>query len=141
MTAGAAVLRRRAYVELPIREDAERFRSREHREMTTPVTTTARPGAVRRAGGARFPLGRRWRQATLIIHIVASGAWIGIDVIVGVLVLTGRFGADREVRALAYRSLAAFVVIWVHDWPPRRERGEDVFVRIEDLSGEPERVS
>ena len=30
-------------------------------------------------------------------------------------------------------SLAAFVVIWVADWPPRRERGEDSFVRIEDL--------
>ena len=30
-------------------------------------------------------------------------------------------------------SLAAFVVIWVADWPPRRERGEDSFVRIEEL--------
>jgi hypothetical protein len=57
-------------------------------------------------------LGRRWRQVSLIIHIVAGGAWIGIDVIVAVLVLTGRFGADREIRALAYRSLATFVV-----WP------------------------
>jgi hypothetical protein len=38
-------------------------------------------------------------------------------------------------------SLAAFVVIWVRDWPDRRERGEDVFVRIEDLSEAPERVS
>ncbi len=33
-------------------------------------------------------------------------------------------------------SLAAFVVIWVHDWPPRRERGEDQFVRIEELATE-----
>lgn len=38
-------------------------------------------------------------------------------------------------------SLAAFIVIWVHDWPERRQRGEDVFVRIEDLSGAGERVS
>lgn len=36
------------------------------------------------------------------------------------------------VAALAC-SFAAFVVIWVHDWPPRR-RGEDQFVRIEDLA-------
>ena len=31
-------------------------------------------------------------------------------------------------------SLAAFVVIWVHDWPPRQVRGDDHFVRIEELS-------
>ncbi len=42
------------------------------------------------------------------------------------------------VLALAF-SLAAFVIIWVHDWPPRRARGEDQFVRIEDLvADEPE---
>lgn len=44
------------------------------------------------------------------------------------------------VLALA-ASLAAFVVIWVHDWPEKRERGEDVFVHIEELSQAPERVS
>lgn len=38
-------------------------------------------------------------------------------------------------------SLTAFVIIWVRDWPDRRERGEDVFVRIEDLTQAPERVS
>lgn len=30
-------------------------------------------------------------------------------------------------------SLAAFVVIWVHDWPTRPGPGDDQFVRIEDL--------
>jgi hypothetical protein len=30
-------------------------------------------------------------------------------------------------------SLAAFVVIWVYDWPPRRSRGDDRFVRFEEL--------
>ena len=30
-------------------------------------------------------------------------------------------------------SLAAFVVIWVSDWPPRRLTGEERFVRVEDL--------
>ncbi|MFC9972182.1 hypothetical protein ACFVH6_14975 [Spirillospora sp. NPDC127200] len=57
-------------------------------------------------------LGRRWRKATLILHIIAAGAWIGIDVIVAVLVVTGRFGASEEVRGLAYQALATFVV-----WP------------------------
>jgi hypothetical protein len=30
-------------------------------------------------------------------------------------------------------SLAAFVVIWVSDWPPRRSTVEERFVRIEEL--------
>jgi hypothetical protein len=57
-------------------------------------------------------LSRGWHRATLVTHIVACGAWIGIDVIVAVLVLTGWFGGDVGLRSLAYRALAAFVV-----WP------------------------
>ena len=30
-------------------------------------------------------------------------------------------------------SLAAFAVIWVSDWPPRRSTSEERFVRIEEL--------
>jgi hypothetical protein len=71
-------------------------------------------------------LGRSGAAAVLVIDAIG---------LIGVFVFT-----IGPVIALA-ASLAAFVVIWVHDWPPRRERGEDVFVRIEDLSGEPERVS
>lgn len=56
-------------------------------------------------------LSLRWRQTTLITHIVAAGAWIGIDVIVAVLVLVGWFGDDVETRSLAYRALAEFVVM------------------------------
>ena len=33
-------------------------------------------------------------------------------------------------------SLAAFAVIWVKDWPTRPERGEDRFVRIEELTAD-----
>ncbi|TYB44338.1 hypothetical protein FXF69_25175 [Actinomadura chibensis] len=47
-----------------------------------------------------------------MVHIVSAGAWIGIDVIVAVLVLTGRYGGSGDVRGLAYRALATFVV-----WP------------------------
>ncbi|MBO0814449.1 MAG: hypothetical protein J2P30_04755 [Actinobacteria bacterium] len=57
-------------------------------------------------------MGRRLRKATLAVHILAAGAWIGIDVIVAVLVLTGRFSGDVTVRSLAYRALATFAV-----WP------------------------
>ena len=59
-----------------------------------------------------FLLDRRWRRVTLILHIIAGGTWIGIDVMVAVLVWTGWFGADPETRGLAYRALAAFAV-----WP------------------------
>lgn len=71
-------------------------------------TTSTRPEAVART----FGLGRRWRRSVLVLHIVAAGGWIGIDVIAAVLVLAGRFGGSTEVRSLAYRSLATFVV-----WP------------------------
>ncbi len=57
-------------------------------------------------------LNRRWRRITLVLHIFVSGAWIGIDVIVAVLVLTGWFSGDVETRSLAYQALATFVV-----WP------------------------
>ncbi|EMY34619.1 hypothetical protein D477_008608 [Arthrobacter crystallopoietes BAB-32] len=43
-------------------------------------------------------------------HIVAAGAWIGIDVIVAVLVLVGWFADDLGQRSLAYRALAQFTV-------------------------------
>ena len=33
-------------------------------------------------------------------------------------------------------SLAAFAVIWVCDWPERRPRGEERFVRIEELTAD-----
>lgn len=76
--------------------------------------------AVRDAQAARstarqdpwIRLSRRWRKATLVAHIVSAGAWIGVDVMVAVLVLTGKFGTTDEVRGLAYEALATFVV-----WP------------------------
>ena len=78
----------------------------------TSATTTGRSLSARRPLGRRLPLSRGWRNATLVVHIVAAGAWIGIDVIVAVLVLTGRFSNNVAVRSLAYQALATFVV-----WP------------------------
>jgi hypothetical protein len=48
----------------------------------------------------------------LVVHLISAGAWIGIDVIVGVLVLAGRFGHDAAARGIAYQALGMFVV-----WP------------------------
>lgn len=33
-------------------------------------------------------------------------------------------------------SLTAFAVVWISDWPQRRARGEDRYVRIEELQRE-----
>lgn len=57
-----------------------------------------------------IPLGMRGRRLTLVAHIVSAGAWIGIDVIVGVLVVAGWFAADPAVQGLAYQALGRWVV-------------------------------
>jgi hypothetical protein len=62
---------------------------------------------------ARLPrLGRNARRVMLVAHILSGGAWVGIDVIVAVLVVTGWFSDDTTVRGIAYQALGQFVV-----WP------------------------
>ncbi|MEW2357088.1 hypothetical protein [Spirillospora sp. NPDC029432] len=75
-------------------------------------STGSRAAPAARRAEPMVRIGRRWRKAILAAHVVSAGAWIGIDVIVAVLVLTGRFGSTDEMRGLAYQALAAFVV-----WP------------------------
>jgi hypothetical protein len=60
----------------------------------------------------RWRMSRGLRRTTLVVHLVSAGAWIGIDVIVGVLVLAGWFGGDTAARGIAYQALGMFVV-----WP------------------------
>src|SRR5262245_32907469 len=57
-------------------------------------------------------LSQKWRKVTLIVHIVAGGAWIGIDVMVAVFVGIGWFGTSAQARSVAYQALAMFAV-----WP------------------------
>ena len=76
--------------------------------MTT-VTQTRRPQPARRA---LFRLRGRTRKTVLILHILSVGTWVGVDVIVAVLVLTGWLSGDSSVRGLAYQALGTFVV-----WP------------------------
>lgn len=75
--------------------------------MATDVRPTVRQAATARP---RLAVSRRWRRALLVTHIVSGGAWIGVDLVVAALVLTGWFAADVQLRSLAYRSLAHFVV-------------------------------
>ena len=57
-----------------------------------------------------IPMGVAVRKATLVVHIVSAGAWIGIDVIVGVLVGIGFFTSDPSAQGLAYQALGTFAV-------------------------------
>lgn len=72
--------------------------------------TTKRRSEADGAARVQWTLSRTWRRVVLVGHIVSAGAWIGVDVIVAVFVLTGWFSADAELRSLAYRALAEFVV-------------------------------
>lgn len=76
------------------------------------ATTISRSGTASATRSRRIRLSRGWHKATLVIHIISAGAWIGVDVLVAVLVLTGRFADDLGLRSLAYQALATFVV-----WP------------------------
>lgn len=51
------------------------------------------------------------RKAALIVHIVAAGAWIGIDVMLAVLVFTALLTTDPGTAALCYQAMPLLV------WP------------------------
>lgn len=46
----------------------------------------------------------------LTIHILGAGAWIGIDVVLGVMVFTAMLTNSTETEALCYRVLELFAV-------------------------------
>jgi hypothetical protein len=57
-------------------------------------------------------LGRRTRKAVLVAHIASSGAWIGLDVVMAVLVFTAIASGDEQRAALSYQALELFAI-----WP------------------------
>jgi hypothetical protein len=68
--------------------------------------------------GRHGHLSRRGALAVLLVNFVGCGV-VWLSVLGPVIALSC--------------SLAAFVVIWVSDWPARRPRTEERFVRIEEL--------
>lgn len=54
----------------------------------------------------------RARKCALVAHIVAVGAWIGIDAVLGVLTVTALVTGDPAVRATSLQALPLFAV-----WP------------------------
>ncbi|GAA4432287.1 hypothetical protein GCM10023169_37890 [Georgenia halophila] len=62
---------------------------------------------------ARRPrrLGKRSRRAVLITHIAAAGSWLGMDVVMGALVLTAATTESLQTRAVAFRALEMFALV------------------------------
>lgn len=52
------------------------------------------------------------RKTALVVHILSAGAWVGIDVVVGLLVPTAWLTDEPSVKGVAYQALGMFAV-----WP------------------------
>lgn len=75
--------------------------------------STYTPPAPTRVTTARpWRLGGRTRKPVLLLHIASAGAWLGIDVVMGVLVFTALFTDSHRTKAVSYQALEMFAV-----WP------------------------
>jgi hypothetical protein len=59
-----------------------------------------------------IPMGRRTRKAVLVAHIVTAGAWIGLDVVMGLLVYRA-----LTTDAVATRAVSLQALEMVATWP------------------------
>lgn len=76
------------------------------------LTAVPREGAPSAVGSGGWRLHGRTRKALLLVHIAASGAWLGIDVVLGVLVLAVAVPGDPQGAAVALAAIDMFAV-----WP------------------------
>jgi hypothetical protein len=58
----------------------------------------------------RWRLGVRTYKGVLLLHLAAAGAWLGIDVVMGVFVFTALLTADDRLKALIFQALELFAV-------------------------------
>jgi hypothetical protein len=70
--------------------------------MSEGAVARADPAPPARAGRRMRP---RLRKAVLVVHILSAGAWIGLDIMLGVLVFTTLFTSDTATAALCYQVL------------------------------------
>ncbi len=78
------------------------YPSRGHRGSVTP-TRAARPLAIR----------PRLRKAALVLHIVSGIGWMGADIVLFILLVTGLTTDDGALAAACYRAVAVFVPVAV----------------------------
>jgi hypothetical protein len=72
-------------------------------------------GLVERSGPdgvLPWRLGAKTRKGVLVVHIASAGAWIGMDVVMGVLVFTALLTDNESTKALCFRALELFAI-----WP------------------------
>jgi hypothetical protein len=69
------------------------------------VTTTT---TVRSSGR----LGGRTRKTILLLHVVSGAAWFGIDLALGILVVTSLVAGDPRTAGMAVRAVELFAI-----WP------------------------
>jgi hypothetical protein len=62
------------------------------------------------AATVRWRLGSRIRKSVLVLHIASAGAWLGVDVAMGVLIFTALASDDPATRAFCYRALELVAV-------------------------------
>ena len=75
-------------------------------ELTTPAVRSRA-----RTVGRPPRLSARARKLMLLVHIASAGAWLGLDLVLGILVVTA-IGSDATGAAAAAASIAAFAT-----WP------------------------
>lgn len=86
-------------------------RPREAHRWVTPATPSP-DHDVGMTRERRINLGRRTHKGVLLVHIMSSGAWIGIDVVMAVLVFTAWSTDDVQKAVICYQALELFAV-----WP------------------------
>ena len=59
----------------------------------------------------KWRLGARTRKTLLVVHILAAGVWLGLDVAMGVLIFTALGTGDLGTRGFALQALQ-LVTVW-----------------------------
>lgn len=64
-----------------------------------------------RPGARAWRLSRRARRLTLLVHVVTSVSWIGVDLVMLVLAITGLTSTDPQLVAASYVALHRFAIL------------------------------
>ncbi len=64
-----------------------------------------------RRPGARLSLTPTQRKGTLILHVVASSTWLGIDILTAILVGIGLLGRDSGRSTTVYQALGSYFLV------------------------------
>jgi hypothetical protein len=74
--------------------------------MSAATRTVSSAAAVRRWWRLPVPL----RKAVLVLHLASAAGWLGMDVVLGILVLNAALSRARESAAVSYQAIEIFAV-------------------------------